>query len=86
MSDYFSSRPSQTLTPMGNKPSGGGGGDDASSIHSKSSQYLMDILPDSMTLNESVSSIVANNQAKEFILPETDERSPYFINEEAPCR
>ncbi|CAI4504385.1 CCT_1a_G0021150.mRNA.1.CDS.1 [Saccharomyces cerevisiae] len=84
MSDYFSSRPSQTLTPMGNRPSGGGGGDDASSIHSKSSQYLMDILPDSMTLNESVSSTVANNQAKEFILPETDERSPYFINVPIP--
>ncbi|CAI4038791.1 hypothetical protein SMKI_06G1390 [Saccharomyces mikatae IFO 1815] len=86
MSDYFSSRPLQTLTPMGNRPVGGGnsGGDDASSIHSKSSQYLMDILPDSMTLNESVSSTVANNQTKEFILPETDERSPYFINVPVP--
>ncbi|KOG99590.1 Ask10p [Saccharomyces eubayanus] len=84
MSDYFSSRPLQTLTPMDNRPSGGGGGDDASSIHSKSSQYLMDILPDSMTLNESVSSTVANNQAKEFILPESDERSPYHINVPIP--
>ncbi|EJS43679.1 ask10p [Saccharomyces arboricola H-6] len=84
MSDYFSSRPLQTLTPMGNRSAAGGGGDDASSIHSKSSQYLMDILPDSMTLNESVSSTVANNQAKEFILPETDERSPYFINVPIP--
>ncbi|CAI4062421.1 hypothetical protein SKDZ_07G3430 [Saccharomyces kudriavzevii ZP591] len=80
MSDYFSSRPLQTLTPMGNRPTG----DDASSIHSKSSQYLMDILPDSMTLNESVSPTVANSQAKEFILPETDERSPYFINVPIP--
>ena len=47
-------------------------------------RYLMDILPDSMTINESVSSTVANNQAKEFILPESDERSPYFINVPIP--
>ncbi|CAG59428.1 ASK10 [Nakaseomyces glabratus] len=68
------------LTPQSRTPSYAALNDDAVSI--KSSDYLMDMVPDSMTLKDGAS--ISTAKRKEFILPETDERSPYFVGVPVP--
>ncbi|CCK68555.1 Ask10p KNAG_0B01080 [Huiozyma naganishii CBS 8797] len=55
--------------------------DDFHSVHS--SQYLIDMLPDSLTLkdNQTSSHLSAN---KDYILPKTNERSPYYVGVPVP--
>ncbi|CCF60513.1 hypothetical protein KAFR_0K01590 [Kazachstania africana CBS 2517] len=93
MSDYFSvkppgsaadsgsSTPSQ-LKPNYNRTSSRGMGDDASSIHSSNSQYLMDALPDNLTLKDNVT--YSHINTKDYILPKTDEKSPYYVGVPIP--
>lgn len=50
---------------------------DNTSIHSSGSQYLMDMIPDSLTLKDNAT--YSHINTKDFILPKTDVRSPYYI-------
>ena len=50
---------------------------DNASIHSSGSQYLMDMIPDSLTLKDNAT--YSHINTKDFILPKTDVRSPYYI-------
>lgn len=100
MSDYFSVKPvpsgggssgggtpadtvysSKLLTPsysnMGNMINS-----DNASINSNGSQYLMDMIPDSLTLKDNATS--SNFNTKDYILPKTDVRSPYYIDVPIP--
>lgn len=77
----------------------GGSSDELSSMYSGDSQYLMDMIPDSLTLkNEPISGNLSNltqtngpddkknKEVKldEYILPKTDSRSPYYVNVPIP--
>ncbi|SMN17977.1 similar to Saccharomyces cerevisiae YGR097W ASK10 Component of RNA polymerase II holoenzyme, phosphorylated in response to oxidative stress [Maudiozyma saulgeensis] len=50
---------------------------DNASIHSSGSQYLMDMIPDSLTLKDNAT--YSHINTKDFILPKSDVRSPYYI-------
>mgnify|MGYP003365323706 CR=1 FL=1 len=51
---------------------------DNASLHSSgSTQYLMDMIPDSLTLKDNAT--YSHINTKDFILPKTDVRSPYYI-------
>lgn len=56
---------------------GAGGGGDSASIHSSGSQYLMDMIPDELTLKDNAT--YSHINTKDFILPKTDVRSPYYV-------
>lgn len=98
--DYFSQEPpdyaeapssSEGLDRLRVSPVGTPGGtssnstrrdDDSVSVHSAGSQYLMEFATDSLTLTDSVS---INTQLKrDFILPASNEKSPYFVSVPVP--
>ncbi|KAL3230719.1 Activator of SKN7 protein 10 [Nakaseomyces bracarensis] len=68
------------LTPQSKTPSNMGVNDDAASI--KSSDYLMDMIPENITLKDGAT--ITSAKRKEFILPATDDRSPYFVSVPIP--
>lgn len=53
------------------------GGGDSNSIHSSGSQYLMDMIPDELTLKDNAT--YSHINTRDFILPKTDVRSPYYV-------
>lgn len=54
--------------------------DDVASI--RSSEYLMDMIPENITLKDGAT--ITSAKRKEFVLPATDERSPYFVSVPIP--
>lgn len=86
---------SRNLELPKNYRSFGGSSDELASMYSADSQYLMDMIPDSLTLkNEPASGNTQMNgpdgkenkdiKLDEYILPKTDPRSPYYINMPIP--
>lgn len=67
------------LTPQSRTPSNMV---DSDAVSIKSSEYLMDMIPENITLKDGAT--ITSAKRKEFILPATDERSPYFVSVPIP--